>query len=53
MDSADVTGHFPAPEVEAVATVAAGDAFAGGLAVGLTEGMGLAEAVRFAVKAAS
>ena len=53
VDSAAVTGHFRAPEVEAVATVAAGDAFAGGLAVGLAEGLGLADAVSFAVAAAS
>jgi len=53
VDSGEVTGHFPAPAVDAVATVAAGDAFAGGLAVGLSEGMGLAEAVRFAVAAGS
>ena len=53
VDSEEVTGHFPAPGVDAVATVAAGDAFAGGLAVGLSEGMELAEAVRFGVAAAS
>jgi ribokinase len=53
VDSEEVTGHFPAPKVEAIATVAAGDAFAGGLAVGLAEGMVLADAVPFAVAAAS
>ena len=35
-------------EVEAVDTVAAGDAFNGGLAVALAEGRSLAEAVRWA-----
>jgi ribokinase len=39
--SEEFTGHVPGFEVEVVATVAAGDAFAGGLAVGLVEGMDL------------
>lgn len=40
--------HVPAPHVEAVDTTAAGDAFIGGLAVALSRGMALKEAVRFA-----
>ncbi|MGQ9630061.1 MAG: ribokinase [bacterium] len=40
-------------KVEAVDTTAAGDAFAGGLAVGLTEGMDLREAVEFANRVAA
>jgi ribokinase len=43
----------PACKVEAVDTTAAGDVFNGALAVALTEGLPLAEAVRFAAKAAS
>jgi ribokinase len=45
VDSKEFTGHVPTFEVEVVATVAAGDAFAGGLAVGLSEGLSLREAV--------
>lgn len=48
VDSDDFTGHVPAFDVKVVATVAAGDAFAGGLAVGLVEGTELGDAVRFA-----
>ncbi len=48
VDSAAMTGHVPAFEVEPVATVAAGDAFAGGLAVGIAEGMVLRDAVQLA-----
>ena len=44
----DRSFHQPALPVKAVDTVAAGDAFNGGLAVALTEGMDLAEAVQFA-----
>jgi len=40
--------HVPAREVEAVDTTAAGDAFIGGLAVALSEGHSLDEAVRYA-----
>jgi ribokinase len=40
--------HLPAPDVEAVDTTAAGDAFIGGLCVSLLEGRSRAEAVRFA-----
>jgi len=40
--------HMPGFQVNAVDTTAAGDTFAGALAVALTEGKSLAEAVRFA-----
>lgn len=43
--------HIPALQVEAVDTVAAGDAFAGALATALSEGWSLEEACRFAVAA--
>lgn len=43
--------HAPAPEVEAVDTTGAGDAFVGALAARLAAGDELAEAVRYAVKA--
>ncbi|MGG6241982.1 ribokinase [Nodosilinea sp. AN01ver1] len=44
----DRSFHQPALPVKAVDTVAAGDAFNGGLAVALSEGMALEEAVQFA-----
>ena len=44
--SADAQGFVPAFEVEAVDTVAAGDAFNGGLAAALSDGLALPEAVR-------
>lgn len=43
----DGEGHVPAFPVQAVDTTAAGDAFVGALAVALTEGMALPDAVRF------
>jgi ribokinase len=45
---AAVAHSVPGFRVPVVDTTAAGDAFAGALAVGLAEGMGLAQAVRFA-----
>lgn len=47
------TCHFPARAVVALDTTAAGDCFNGALATGLTEGMTLDEAIRFANVAAS
>jgi len=47
----DASEFVPAFQVEAVDTVAAGDAFNGALAVALAEGKGLPEAVRWAVAA--
>ena len=43
--------YFPAFQVQAVDTVAAGDAFNGALAVALAEGRGLDEAMRWAMAA--
>jgi ribokinase len=51
-DGATAT-HLPAPQVEAIDTTAAGDVFNGALAVGLDEGMSLAEAALFANHAAA
>lgn len=48
VNSEGVCGHFAGFEVTPVATVAAGDAFAGGLAVALAEGREMADAVCFA-----
>jgi ribokinase len=45
--------HFPAPSVLAVDTTAAGDAFAGYLGAGLSEGKSLENAIDLAVRAAS
>lgn len=44
---------IPALDVLAVDATAAGDTFCGGLCVGLSEGMSLADAARFATKASS
>ncbi|MGB6015984.1 MAG: PfkB family carbohydrate kinase, partial [Nodosilinea sp.] len=46
--TADHSFHQPALPVSVIDTVAAGDAFNGGLAVALTEGMDLEAAVQFA-----
>ncbi|WOD39979.1 ribokinase [Nodosilinea sp. E11] len=51
--TADRTWHQPALAVNAVDTVAAGDAFNGGLAVALSEGMALEDAVEFATAVAA
>lgn len=47
----DKTEHYPAPEVEAVDTTGAGDAFVGALAAKLAEDAPLEEAVPYAVLA--
>jgi ribokinase len=47
------TRHFPAPEVEAVDTTGAGDAFVGALAAKLAEDASLGESVHYAVLAGS
>jgi ribokinase len=49
------SGHwmYPTPQVEAVDSTAAGDCFAGALAVGLSEGMSTREAAGFAARAAA
>lgn len=49
--SEDASGHIPPFVVEVVDTVAAGDAFAGGLAVALAEGRNLEQAVRYGTAA--
>ncbi len=50
-DAPEGRGFVPAFEVEAVDTVAAGDAFNGGLAVALAEGRAFVEAVRWGAAA--
>ncbi len=49
--SAADSGHVDAYEVDAVDTIAAGDAFCAALAVGLAEGRGLEDSVRFGAAA--
>lgn len=51
VESDDTSTQIEAPTVRAVATVGAGDAFNGGLAAGLAEGLGLAAAARVGVAA--
>lgn len=48
LHTASISSLVPAPAVQAVDTTAAGDTFNGALAVALSEGMDLLEAVRFA-----
>lgn len=48
VETASAHFHLPAFEVPVVDTVAAGDAFNGGLAVALSEGAAVPEAIRFA-----
>ncbi|MEE8336963.1 MAG: ribokinase [Dehalococcoidia bacterium] len=48
-----VSQQIAAPPVDAVATVGAGDAFAGALAVGMVEGLPLLEAARLGVACAA
>ena len=51
VNSNDLSGHIPPFEVDAVATVAAGDAFAGVLGQALTEGNNLENAIQLAMAA--
>lgn len=51
METDSISMHMSAPPVTPVASVGAGDAFNGGLAVGLAEGLELAQAVRWGVAA--
>ncbi len=51
--SAHRLGHVPAPSVDVVDSTGAGDTFTGALAVALSEGRQLPEAIRFAVRAGS
>ncbi|MBD3627282.1 ribokinase [Cyclobacterium sp.] len=53
LSSGEFKGIVPAPIVHAVDTTAAGDTFNGALAVGISKGMFLKEAVQFANKAAA
>ena len=53
LDEEGASWMRPPPEVEAVDTTGAGDAFCGALAVKLAEGAAFGEAVRFAVSAGS
>ncbi len=51
LGAGDSPRHFPAPQVEAVDTTGAGDAFVGALAAKLARGVPLEEAVTYAVLA--
>ena len=53
VDSAGGSGHVAAPRVDAANTTGAGDAFVAAMAAELREGVALADAVAFAVRAAS
>jgi len=48
--SGDAAKHIAAPRIQAVDPTAAGDAFCGGLADGIARGLGLPEAVGWAVR---
>jgi len=52
-ENGDSIDLIPSPKVEAVDTTAAGDVFNGGLAIALSEGRSLKDAVCFACKAAA
>ncbi|WP_306142866.1 ribokinase [Roseibium sp. MMSF_3412] len=49
----DDQGSLPAPKVESIDTVAAGDCFNGALATGLAEGETMRDAIAFALRAAA
>lgn len=51
--SPEMACMVPAPKVKAVDTTAAGDTFSGAVAVALSQGKGIKNAVEFAVKAAA
>lgn len=51
--SADGCQHYPAPQVQALDTTAAGDTFIGGFAAALSRGLGEAEAIVFGQQAAA
>ena len=53
LNSEDFTGMVPGIRVKAIDTTAAGDVFNGALAVALSEGMTMKEAVVFANKSAA
>lgn len=51
--NSDIREHIPAYKVEAIDTVAAGDAFVGAFSAGLVDGMDVMDAVRFGNAAAA
>jgi ribokinase len=53
LSTASAAAHFPAPRVEVVDVTAAGDTFNGALAVALSEGKDISEAIAFANVAAA